>query len=85
MSEYIFGTFPAQVPCEPRNVKTGDVWVIGGKREQIVRCKDCVRSENGGTLCGFFAGYEPVAGGDEYAEFSASVEPDGFCAWGKAI
>jgi hypothetical protein len=31
----------------------------------------------------FFASWEPIAGGDEYAEMPADVEPYGFCAWGE--
>ena len=51
------------------------------RREEIVRCRDCKHSRKDGTLCMFFAAYEPIAGGDEYAEMPADVEPDGFCAW----
>lgn len=51
-------------------------------REEIVRCRDCRHSRKDGTLCMFFASWEPIACGDEYAEMPADVEPDGFCAWG---
>lgn len=50
-------------------------------REEVVRCRDCKHSLKDGTLCQFFASWVPVAGGDEYAEMPADVEPDGFCAW----
>ena len=50
--------------------------------EEVVRCRDCRHSRKEGTLCVFFASWEPIAGGDEYAEIPADVEPDGFCAWG---
>jgi len=49
--------------------------------EEIVRCRDCKHSRKDGTLCVFFAAWEPIAGGDEYAEIPADVEPDGFCSW----
>lgn len=52
-------------------------------RERIIRCKDCEHSTKDGTLCRYFAAYEPIAGGDEYAEMPAEVEPDGFCKWAK--
>ena len=51
--------------------------------EKVVRCKDCRHSRKDGRLCAFFAAWEPIAGGDEYAEMPADVEPDGFCAWGE--
>ena len=50
---------------------------------EIVRCRNCRHSRKDGTLCMFFASWEPIAGGDEYAEMPADVEPDGFCAWSK--
>lgn len=53
------------------------------KRERIVRCRDCKHANKGGTLCNFFASWVPVAGGDEYEDMPADVEPDGFCKWGK--
>ena len=31
----------------------------------------------------FFEAWEPIPGGDEFAEIPADVEPDGFCAWGE--
>lgn len=40
---------------------------------EIVRCKDCIHYDDG--TC-----YLPDGGGD-YARWT--VEPDGFCAWGK--
>ena len=52
--------------------------------EEIVRCRDCEDSRKNGTLCMFFAAWYPIAGGDEYQEVPAEVEPDGFCKWGKA-
>lgn len=51
--------------------------------ERIVRCRDCKHSHKDGTLCTFFAAWYPIAGGDEYTEMPADVEPDGFCKWGK--
>lgn len=44
---------------------------------RVVRCRDCVFTEEEGRFCNFFT--------DESGEISipASVEPDGFCAWGK--
>jgi hypothetical protein len=53
------------------------------QREPIVRCRDCKHSRKDGVLCMFFASWEPIAGGDEYAEIPADVEPDGYCAWGE--
>jgi len=49
----------------------------------IVRCRDCKHSRKDGTLCMLFASWVPIAGGDEYAEIPAAIEPDGFCAWGE--
>ena len=47
-------------------------------RERVTRCRDCMHSTEGGTLCGFFA-YQDSA----YAPTRpAPVEPDGFCKWG---
>lgn len=57
-------------------------WLTG---EEVVRCRDCMYSRKDGTLCMFFMSWVPVAGGDEYEETSADVEPDGFCAWGRRI
>ena len=54
----------------------------GVKCERIVRCRDCDLSLKDGTRCIFFAGWEPIAGGDEYELVNAEVEPDGFCKWG---
>lgn len=51
-------------------------------RERIVRCRDCDFSRENGTLCILFAGWEPIASGDEYELVNADVEPDGFCKWG---
>lgn len=51
------------------------------RREEVVRCLDCVHSLLHGTECRHFAAYEPIAGGDEYEEVTYSVKPDGFCAW----
>lgn len=47
--------------------------------ERVVRCRDCVFTEEEGRFCNFFT--------DESVEISipASVEPDGFCAWGKPM
>ena len=56
-------------------------WLV--VREEIVRCKDCEHSRKDGTLCMFFEAWEPIPGGDEFAEIPADVEPDGFCAWGE--
>lgn len=55
-------------------------WYTG---EEIVRCRDCKHSFKDGALCNLFASWIPVAGGDEYAELPADVEPNGFCAWGE--
>ena len=55
-------------------------WYTG---EEIVRCRDCKHSSKDGALCNLFASWIPVAGGDEYAELPADVEPNGFCAWGE--
>lgn len=58
----------------------GNQWV---KWEEIVRCRDCRHSRKDGTLCMFFASWEPITGGDEYAEMPADVEPDGYCWRGE--
>ena len=55
----------------------------GVKCERVVRCRDCDLSLKDGTRCIFFAGWEPIAGGDEYELVNAEVEPDGFCKWGE--
>ena len=49
--------------------------------EEIIRCRDCKHSRKDGKLCMFFAAWYPIAGGDEYADVPADVEPDGFCKW----
>ena len=71
MSEHIYGTDGHE-----------GHWLTG---EEIVRCRCCEHSLKDGTLCQFFASWVPVAGGDEYAEMPADVEPDGFCAWGVRV
>ena len=78
MSEYIV-RMPPSMPYEIR-VEL-NAWYV--ESEPIVRCRDCSHSRKDGTLCMFFASWEPIAGGDEYAEIPADVEPDGFCAWGE--
>ena len=47
------------------------------RRKRVVCCRDCVFTEEEGRFCNFFT--------DESGEISipASVEPDGFCAWGE--
>ena len=52
-------------------------------KDAIVRCRDCEHSRNDGTFCVFFAAWHMIAGGDEYQEMPADVEPDGFCKWGR--
>lgn len=68
MAEYVYGTDGHE-----------GHWLTG---EEIVRCMDCDLSLKDGTRCTFFAGWEPIAGGDEYELVNAEVEPDGFCKWG---
>lgn len=58
-------------------------WYGARLKEELVRCRDCRHSNHGGTMCAFFASWEPVAGGDEYERVDAIVEPDGFCKWGE--
>lgn len=76
MSEYILNIPEYTPPFDPavREASLG---------EEIVRCKDCKHSFKDGALCNLFASWIPVAGGDEYAELPADVEPNGFCAWGE--
>lgn len=69
MTEYI---------CELDDARYEMDWT---PKEEIVRCRDCEHVREDGTLCMFFASWEQIAGGDEYAEMPADVEPDGFCAW----
>ena len=64
----------------PPSDKTGGVFATeqrAYRRERVVRCRDCVFTEEEGRVCNFFT--------DESGEISipASVEPDGFCAWGE--
>ena len=56
---------------------------MGVTDERIIMCRDCKHSRKEGTLCMFFAAWNPIAGGDEYCEIPAGVEPDGFCKWGE--
>ena len=47
--------------------------------EEIVRCRDCMYSWVDGTLCNFWMrdyNFENPT--------PSSVEPDGFCKWGKS-
>lgn len=60
-----------------------DGWGAYKRVGDLVRCRDCEHSRKDGTLCMFFAAWYPIAGGDEYEETPADVEPDGFCKWGK--
>lgn len=66
MSEYIL----------ERNYDTMNGTFGTVKREEIVRCRDCVKSEEwqGRMLCHRFSM-------SSHAGFP--VEPDGFCAWGE--
>lgn len=75
MSEYIY-----ESDGEPLANARGEVALA---RHKIVRCKDCTYSHKDGTLCMIFTSWEPIAGGDEYAEIPAVVEPYGFCKWGE--
>ena len=65
MCEYVFEIDESRadalgnMPCE--------------RREEIVRCRDCVYMWKEGTLCIFF----------DDGEKPAIVEPDGYCAWGR--
>lgn len=54
----------------------GEGIMIGRK---IVRCKDCKHSCYDGEYCNYFGYWEDYSG--LYVE--ASVDPDGFCAWGE--
>lgn len=47
------------------------------RRERVVRCRDCEHGWNDGTCCDYFTDF------DDGKIIPASVEPDGFCAWGK--
>lgn len=86
MSEYIISD--EGIEAERRQAyeagkRNRNVWTAKAYHgEQIVRCRDCEHSRKDGTLCMFFASWEPIAGGDEYAEIPADVEYDGFCKWG---
>lgn len=90
MSEYIVNTFGiVQDFADLHGDMTTPLYqaimdvMVSRQREEIVRCRDCEHSRKDGTLCMFFASWEPIPDGDEFAEIPADVEPDGFCAWGK--
>jgi hypothetical protein len=68
---------------EERVCVVDEAYVAITVKERVVRCRDCEHSRKDGALCMFFASWEPIAGGDEYAEMPADVEPYGFCAWGE--
>ena len=55
---------------------------MGLTDERIIRCRDCKYSRKDGMLCMLFAAWYPIAGGDEYQEMPADIEPNGFCKWG---
>ena len=60
MAEYVFEIDESRadalgsMPCE--------------RREEVVRCRDCVCAWREGTSCRVFNAFD---------------EPDGFCAWGR--
>lgn len=49
-------------------------------RERIVRCRDCAYGEPSGLPCGWIACRNF---NDPLDDERATVEPDGFCAWGE--
>ena len=65
MSEYIVGMDYTS------DTHGTDLHIV--KREEIVRCRDCVCFGDGVCMDNFKTPWE----GDIY------VEPDGFCAWGE--
>lgn len=77
------------VPPEMQRVRRGLQGEVQGREEgevtdeRVVRCRDCEHSRKDGTMCMYFAAWYPIAGGDEYEEIPAEVEPDGFCKWAK--
>ena len=84
MAEYVVkGAEPNETVLHSRTPNGYESWDWLPVLERIVRCRDCEHSRKDGTLCMFFASWEPIACGDEYAEIPADVEPDGFCAWGE--
>lgn len=84
MAEYVVkGAEPNETVLHSRTPNGYEAWDWLPVLERIVRCRDCKHANKGGTLCNFFASWVPVAGGDEYEDMPADVEPDGFCAWGE--
>lgn len=70
-----------RIDYPPRTRAAIDEWMErkDNAYKLITRCKDRKHSKKNGTPCKKFVAYEPIAGGDEYAEMPAVVEPDGFC------
>ena len=48
------------------------------RREEVVRCRDCVNAAEGGRMCMMFA--FKLGNG---AVVPPDVDPNGFCAWGE--
>lgn len=67
MTEYVFEIDESRadalgyMPCE--------------RREEVVRCRDCVHAHEGARYCDHFSS----SGCGDFVD----VEPDGYCAWGK--
>jgi len=49
-------------------------------QERIVRCKDCRKSEMGGTRCRLWRTFDLFR-----TPVHAYVEPNGFCSWGEPM
>ena len=79
MSEYIISTAQLMIAAKSNNVVIPDkitgVEIRGDKLQEIVRCRDCKHSE---SVEGMHGGESIACGFDD-----ATVEPDGFCAWGE--
>lgn len=83
MAEYVVkGAEKNETVLHSRTPNGYEAWRWLPVLERIVRCRDCDFSRENGTLCILFAGWEPIASGDEYELVDAEVEPDGFCKWG---
>lgn len=82
MTEYIYG----EVVVESRDYGAFKTEIVGTgyRREEIVRCRDCVHA-----VIGFADGEtsRSTMGCDRFdrphRRNIAEVEPDGFCAWGR--
>lgn len=73
MSEYIYEE--VVVESQDRGVYVNKVVKLSDRREEIVRCRDCVHFDSGSPI--------PIC---DLLEFGApDQEERGFCAWGEKV